>query len=120
MNDLAPNDIGMEFKQHPRFGNRAVIPSLYKNAQRSVSTAYDNSFGVRGAKLFNLLPKAVNQITELNSLKAALGDFLSTFPDTPPVRGYVAANGNSLLEWGANQHSAVGVKGGCELRGVPL
>ena len=120
MNDLAPNDIGMEFKQHPRFGNRAVIPSLYKNAQRSVSTAYDNSFGVRGAKLFNLLPKAVNQITELNSLKAALGDFLSTFPDTPPVRGYVAVNGNSLLEWGANQHSAVGVKGGCELRGVPL
>ena len=59
----------MEFKHHPRHGLRALVPSPYKNAQRSVSTAYDNSFGVRGARLWNLLPKEVNEITELGLFK---------------------------------------------------
>ena len=99
----------MEFKNHQRRGLKAVVPSLYRNSQRSVSTAYNNSFAVRGARLWNLLPKSVNEITQLESLKSALGNFLSTFPDTPPVRGYNSMNSNSLLEWGANLHSATGV-----------
>ena len=99
----------MEFKHHPRHGLRALVPSPYKNAQRSVSTAYDNSFGVKGTRLWNLLPKKVNEITELGLFKAGLGNLLAKIPDTPPVRGYTAANGNSLLEWGTSQHSAIGV-----------
>ena len=96
----------MEFKTHLRHGLRAIVPSPYKNAQRSVSTAYFNSFGVRATRLWNLLPKGVNEISVLETFKVALGNFLSSFPDTPPIKGYTGMNGNSLLDWGENIHSA--------------
>ena len=108
-NNLAPNDIEMEFRRHPRLGLRAVTPSPYRGAQCSVSTDYYNSFGVRATRLWNLLPKGVNEISVLEPFKVALGNFLSSFPDTPPTKGYTATNGNSLLEWGENLHSAIRV-----------
>ena len=99
LNNEAPNDIDMKFHEHIRLGTRARIPQFNTRAQRSVSTHYDNSFGVKGARLWNLLPKSVNKQDTLESFKVALGTFLDSFPDKPPVPGYVTTNTNSLLDW---------------------
>ena len=85
-NKLAPNDIGMEFRMHPRLGLKAIIPSQYRNAQRSVQTAYENSFGVRGAKLFNLSFCLKQQTVSLNwvPLKLLWATFFLHFPIRHP------------------------------------
>ena len=64
-----------------------------------MATHYENSFGVKAAKLWNLLPKEINSISTLDALKSSLAVFLKNFPDTPPTKGYTAINNNSLLEW---------------------
>lgn len=98
LNGKAPNDIEMIF-QTQRLGIKASIPSFNSTSQRSVSSNYDNSFGVKAAKLWNILPKDANSKTDLDCFKVALGNFISKFPDTPPTKGYTAVNNNSLLEW---------------------
>ncbi|KAL5272769.1 hypothetical protein ACHWQZ_G000816 [Mnemiopsis leidyi] len=99
LNDKAPNNIGMNFYPSARLGMRVTIPPFNHQAQALYSTAYDNSFAIKAARLWNLLPKNVNTITELDPFKIALSTFLNRFPDKPPVTGYVSPNGNSLLEW---------------------
>ena len=39
----------------------------------------------------------------------SLDKFLKKFPDTPPTPGYVAINGNSLLEWVTSRHTVLQV-----------
>ena len=107
-NDKAPNNIGLEFYTSPRLGIRIAIPKFNHLAQRSYSTAYDNSFGIKAARLWNLLPKSVNSHTSLEPFKVALGEFMSQFPDRPPVPGYTPPNSNSLLDC-----CAVGGNGVC-------
>ena len=98
-NGAAPNDINMAFRKNQRLGLKATIPKLFPRAQNSVASHYHNSFGIKAARLWNLLPKSANETTTLESFKVALGKFLDTFPDTPPSRGYTAVNSNSLVEW---------------------
>ena len=107
-NGFAPNSVGMEFYESARLGIRAKIPRFNYKAQVSISTAYDDSFGVKGARLWNILPMHVNSQSTLEAFKISLGKFLLKFPDRPPVVGYTPSNSNSLLEW-----SAVGGVGVC-------
>ena len=100
LNNCAPNDINMQFYLHDRLGTRVQIPKFNAKAQKSCSSQYDNSFGIKAARLWNLLPKHVNQQETLDRFKVALGTFLDQFPDTPPVPGYTTTNSNSLLDWG--------------------
>ena len=58
---------------------------------------YDNYFGVKAAKLWNVVPKDVEDKSSVDALKVAMGNFLNKFPDNPPVKGYSTANDNSLL-----------------------
>ena len=99
LNDKAPNNIGMTFYQHERHGFRANVPSYNYKAQKSVASAYDDSFGIKAARLWNILPRIVNEQKTLDSLKISLSCFLEKFPDTPPVPGYSPCNRNSLLDW---------------------
>ena len=99
LNCEAPNDTGFEFQTHPRLGVKAKIPSLNKSAQLSVRRDYDNSFRVRAAQLWNLLPPELGVITSLDRFKEGLGRFLDQYPDTPPVPGYTTVNDNSMLSW---------------------
>ena len=69
LNGLAPNDISMDFYTHERHGIKVRIPRFNYKAQRSVSTAYENSFGVRAGQLWNILPKQINQIATLEEFK---------------------------------------------------
>ena len=96
-NGEAPNDIKMSFKETSRHGKRAIVPPINKTAQCSVSSHYENSFGVSATKLWNLLPANVNCQTALEPFKRALGVFFKSFPDNPPLDGYASVTNNSLL-----------------------
>ena len=74
---------------------------VYKriNGWGRVATHYVNSFAVKAARLWNILPKEFISKTTLGGLKEARGNFLDMFPDNPPSKGYTATNNNSLLEW---------------------
>ena len=89
----------MEFKEHQRNGIRVVIPALDMKASKAAITLYDNSFAVKAGRLWNTLPKHVNQSTELDTFKVMLGKFLGKIPDKPPVKGYSTSNRNSILDW---------------------
>jgi hypothetical protein len=103
VNDKAPNGIDMKFYTSERLGVRAIVPSFNNKAQRSVSTAYDNSFGVKAARLWNILPKDVNTQSTLDGFKIVLGAFIQRFPDMPPATGYTPPNSNSLLDWSTDR-----------------
>jgi len=87
----------MIFKDHSRHGTMAKIAPLNSKSQKSVATKYDNSFGFKAAKLWNIVPKDVKDKTSLDALKVAMGSYLNKFPDNPTVKGYTTANDNSLL-----------------------
>ena len=62
-----------------------------------------SSFGVRGPRLFNILPANIRNITgcSVNSFKHRLDKYLITVPDEPQIRGYTAmrrAESNSLIQ----------------------
>ena len=99
VNDLAPNDLNISFRETVRHGKRAIVPPINNKAQCSIATHYENSFGVAAPKLWNLLPAAVNSQTSLEPFKVALSSFLESYPDTPPLSGYTSINNNSLAEW---------------------
>ena len=104
----APNDIGMEFQQQHRRGVKAIVPLFRNAAQKSVSTVYDNSFGIKAARLWNILPQDVNKQTDLGPFKVELGKFMDRYPDNPPVKGYATVNDNSLLEWSSQRGETSG------------
>ena len=108
LNEKAPNNIGMNFYSSARLGIRATVPNFSHQAQKTYSTAFDNSFSVKATRLWNALPKSVNSVTKLEPFKVALGEFLTQFPDRPPATGYAPPNSNSLLDW-----SAMGGQGVC-------
>ena len=59
-NNLAPNDIGMKFCSQNRLGIKITLPPVNNNkVQASVKTDYENSFKIKAARLWNLLPKHV-------------------------------------------------------------
>ena len=99
INGLAPNDIDMKFRTHNRLGIKSTLPPVNNKAQASVRTDYENSFKIKAARLWNLLPKCINTITTLEEFKVGLGGYLKKIPDTPPATGYTAVNSNSLLDW---------------------
>ena len=90
---------GLLFNEHTRLGTRAVVPRYNYLAQKSISGPYDSSFGVRGAQLWNSLPRAVRGVTSLLELKQSLGSYLTTIPDQPPIRGYRVEHSNSMIDW---------------------
>ena len=102
LNGKCPNDNHIEFRPLCRFGRPAVLPSLTKGSSVRNQALYDNSFSVVGPQLWNILPRALHSITNLDEFKVKLLDFLRLFPDTPPVVGYTPSNSNSLLDWSKN------------------
>ena len=99
LNGISPNDINMEFFNHPRLGMKVKIPRFNNKISKSVSSMYESSFAVHAARLWNTLPAHVTRLTALLPFKSALGSFLKMFPDNPPVQGYTTANKNSIIDW---------------------
>ena len=101
-----------------RHGRHCVIPSLGRGAMRRIQTQNDNSFFVKGPKLFNCIPKAIRECNENQDIfKRKLDNFLKNVPDQPSGSGGAysrQAQTNSLLHqvryWRAD--SARGVSPG--------
>ena len=95
---ITTNDLNIEFYFNERTGIKCKIPKLLSPNSKH-QTLYDNSFAVKGPKLWNTLPCYLTSITELNTFKIGLGRFLDEIPDKPPVSGYVTTNSNSILDY---------------------
>ena len=90
----------MDFATNPRRGRLAVVHQLSGQAPPAVRRAREASLQVKGAKLFNLIPKDLRNMTgTVLQFKAGLDSWLSNIPDQPTVNvRQRAAITNSLLD----------------------
>ena len=91
----------MEFSNSDRRGRMVVIPQYVRQAPARVRNAREASLGVKGGKIFNLLPAWIRTIdgASVDRFKSELDKFLGGVPDQPtvPGRGRAAAT-NSLID----------------------
>ena len=80
---------------------RTIVPNpIVRSAPAIVRNAREQSLGVRGAQLFNLLPETIRSMNteHVDTFKNHLDVFLASVPDQPTVTGLGrAALTNSLL-----------------------
>ena len=94
-----PNSVNLSFKLHQRSNAwRAVIKSLPKTRGRLLTT-FENSFEIKAARLWNVLPPILTHVDSINSFVCKLDSFISLVPDEPPLPGYPIRNNNSLIEY---------------------
>ena len=98
-NEIVPNNLDVEFSDNKRLGPRAVVPKLSRYSHAKAQSLYDNSFAVKGPKLWNILPKYVKEHNTLQAFKISLNKFLDDITDQPPIFGYTTPNNNSILSW---------------------
>ena len=83
-----------------RRGRYAIPNQVVRAAPSVVQRARERSLGVKGAKLFNLLPDNLRSMNSqhIETFKNHLDIFLSSIPDQPTMTGLGrAAESNSLL-----------------------
>ena len=89
------------FVQSDRRGRQMVLAPLCNRAAASVRNAREASLQVRGAKLFNCIPRELRDTFSgtTEQFKAKLDAWLETIPDQPTIPGRQrAAVTNSLLD----------------------
>ena len=83
-----------------RRGRTALPRNVVQSSSSLVKKARESSIGVKGARIFNLLPAHIRNISSDNvdEFKKSLDSFLTNIPDQPTIacRGR-AAETNSLL-----------------------
>ena len=83
-----------------RRGRECCVKNVPGNAPSPVKKARENSLAVKGAKMFNMLPSDIRNITseKVNDFKNSLDIFLKNVPDEPTINGEGrAAQTNCLL-----------------------
>ena len=95
---ISPNDLNLDFYYNNRTGIKCKVPKIILPNSKH-QTLYDNSFTVKGPRLWNLLPNHLTTKTNINTFKIGLGKFLDNIPDKPPVTGYTYRNDNSILSY---------------------
>ena len=81
-------------------GRECEVADIVASSPLAVRKARDNTLSVKGAKMFNLLPADIRNISSNNALhiKSRLDKFLATIPDEPTsAEQGRAAVSNSLL-----------------------
>ena len=98
-NKINPNSINIEFKLHARSSAiRALIKPLPK-IKGKLLTQYDESFVIKSARLWNVLPPRLTHVNNVDVFKSGLKEFLFEVPDKPPIAGYPYTSDNSLVNW---------------------
>ena len=91
----------LEFSSSDRRGRMTVPRVVDRHAPAAVRRAREASLGVKGARIFNLLPvwiRTLNGVT-VDQFKTQLDQFLTGVPDQPTIPGrHRAATTNSLLD----------------------
>ena len=89
------------FVHSDRRGRQMQLAPLCNQAASSVRKARESSLQVKGARLFNCIPRELRDSSTgtPDQFKAKLDAWLSTIPDQPTIPGRQrAAGSNSLLE----------------------
>ena len=91
----------MEFTSiYGRRGRTALPNVIIQSSSSHVKRARESSIGVKGARIFNLLPANIRNIdsNDVNTFKNSLDSFLSKVADQPTIAGHGrASETNSLL-----------------------
>ena len=91
----------LEFTSTRGRRGRTVLPhNIVASSPAPVKKARESSLGVKGARIFNLLPKEVRNIDShsVDIFKKQLDLFLTDIPDQPTTAGLGrSAESNSLL-----------------------
>ena len=90
----------LEFKgEGTRRGRECEVPSIVLSAPAAVRRARENSLSVKGAKMFNLLPADIRNITSdrVQHFKTKLDELLRDVPDEPTVAGDPRASESNCL-----------------------
>ena len=110
---LAPNisegPTSITPKHSERRGRECNIPHVLSSAPKRIQTIRRASFGIKGPRLFNCLPKQIRNTTNVtvDKFKSQLDKFLATIPDEPLIPGYTQYRKiptNSLLDWVSSHH----------------
>ena len=91
----------VDFSHDGRRGRTIVPKSIVRSAPTLVKNARENSLGVRGAAIFNLLPENLRSMNSehVDLFKNHIDIFLTSIPDQPTVTGLARpAATNSLLD----------------------
>ena len=110
-NGHTSNDLQISFNNHKRHGIIAEVPALSKGCKSRFQTIRENSFKVKGPRLWNCIPKQIRSYTELETFKQQLTKFMLLVPDKPPIRGFTPPNPNSILDWQNNTEASVSYNG---------
>ena len=89
------------FYPSDRRGRLMVLAPLSNQAPTSVKNARESSLQVRGAKLFNAVPREIRDTSTgtTDMFKLKLDDWLSRVPDQPTIPDRQrAASSNSIME----------------------
>ena len=93
---------GIQVVWHPRRGRNCIVPRVNLRSSSYYQNIRYASFGIRGPRLFNILPAKIRNISgcSVDSFKHNLDKYLQTVPDEPQIKGYTAtrrAESNSLI-----------------------
>ena len=113
-NHLTPNYLEMEFVESSRRGPCCKIPPLSRQCRPKIQSAYDASFRIRGAKLWNAVPVTIRRKTSLSSFKSSLTKYLLLLQDNPPIPGFSSHNSILDLQPGSASQGTVEDEGGRE------
>ena len=95
----APNVINLTFvKTMTKLTEKALVRPLPK-VKGSLLSLHKNSFAIKAAKLWNILPIDIAMIDTFQIFQNKLDALLELYPDEPPVKGYYHINSNSLLDY---------------------
>ena len=100
---IAPDFENVRWSIKTRFNERRglqfVLPSICTSATAKVRTMVENSFAVRGPRLFNNLPAGLKTgLASYESFKRQLDKYLNSVADEPSLPNYPSQiNTNSLL-----------------------
>ena len=100
----------LAFNKSDRRGLLALVPPLETNTPAAVRRARECTVKVKGARIFNLIPKDLRNLDEVSvdSFKAGLDSWLKCIPDQPTVPGRQrAALSNSLIDQVANHQRTI-------------
>ena len=95
------NGYSVPFNISPRLGRIAVISGYNPSAPAAVRNARESTLAVKGARLFNLMPRGLRDLNteSLDIFKTNLDTFLTEIPDQPTISGRTrAAATNSLID----------------------
>ena len=91
----------LPFQHSERRGRHISVPPMASNSPSAVRKAREASLQIKGARLFNLVPKDLRNMSgvSVDMFKSGLDAWLSKIPDQPTVPGRQrAALTNSLID----------------------